>query len=54
MVVIQRKININNLLPQAFIITQTRDFIRIIGKYYKSLSCDSFIGGQPLSLNKKY
>lgn len=49
-----------DLTPQAMIITPTReiaiqirDFVRKIGKYYKYLTCDTFIGGVPLSYDKK-
>ena len=49
-----------DLTPQAMIITPTReiavqirDFIRTIGKYYKYLTCDTFIGGVPLSYDNK-
>eukprot|EP01084_Bolivina_argentea_P055131 101092_1 len=65
--IILERMNLSNdnaskqdLTPQAMIITPTReiavqirDFIRRIAKYYKYLTCDTFIGGVPLSFDKK-
>eukprot|EP01083_Nonionella_stella_P116165 344999_1 len=65
--IILERINISNdnfakqdLTPQAMVISPTReiavqirDFIRTVGKYYKYLTCDTFIGGVPLSYDKK-
>ena len=49
-----------DLTPQSIIITPTReiavqirDFTRRVGRHYKHLSCDTFIGGVPLSLDRK-
>ena len=49
-----------DLTPRAMIVAPTReiavqirDFMRCIGKYFKWMSCDHFIGGVPLSLDKK-
>lgn len=49
-----------DLTPQAIIITPTReiavqirDFMRRIGRHYRHLTCDTFIGGVPLSLDRK-